>query len=91
MRYAIMALILLTSSSAYAQYRNYEVQPNGTGGYSGQYGNQNFEVTPEPGSTGVIYGRRPGAFQRRIIRAPRRPNAATQNCVVDSNGNAICR
>jgi hypothetical protein len=91
MRIAIIGLILLSSTAAEAQYRNYEVQPDGTGGYYGTYGNRNFEVRPDAGAAGNIYGRRPGVIQQRGIRAPRRNGAYRGNCVVDANGNAICQ
>ena len=91
MRMALLGIALLISTSAHAQYRNYEVQPDGTGGYYGTYGNQNFEVRPDPGSAGSISGRRPGIIRQRVIRAPRPRDTRSKNCVVDNNsGNAIC-
>lgn len=92
MRMALLGIALLMSTSANAQYRNYEVQPDGTGGYYGTYGNQNFEVRPDPGSAGNVNGRRPGIIRQRVIRAPRPRNTRNnRTCVVDTNsGNAIC-
>lgn len=91
MRIALIGIVLLISTSAQAQYRNYEVQPDGTGGYYGTYGNRNFEVTPEPGVGGNINGRRPGVIRQRAVRTSKGRNSAGRNCVLDRYNNAICR
>lgn len=90
MRIALIAIVLLISTSAQAQYKNYEVQPDGTGGYSGTYGNRNFEVTPEPRVGGNINGRRPGIIRQRAVRTSKGHNSAGRFCVVDRYGNTIC-
>lgn len=44
----VSAAIFLSASAALSQqYRNLEVTPDGRGGASGTYGNQNFDVNPD--------------------------------------------
>lgn len=85
------AAILLAASPVAAQYRNYEAQPNGYGGYTGTYGNQNFDTGIGYGDSTQVGGRRPGVVTER--RSLRRGNvgATQRNCVVDANRNAYCR
>jgi len=91
MKAVIIAIMLFSASSVSAQYRNYEVQPNGTGGYRGTYGNQNFDTGIQNDDAGHIGGRRPGVVTER--RSMRRGSigATQKNCVVDGNGFAFCR
>jgi hypothetical protein len=95
MKTTIVAMVFTLAACLPAgaqQFRNTEVQPDGTGGYYGTYGNQNFEVRPEGGGvSGHIGGRRPGVIEERPSRRPGSVGATHRNCVVDGNGNAICR
>ena len=92
MKTVLLAFLLLATGAAAQQYQNYEVQPDGMGGYTGTYGNRNFEVTPTPdGWSGQVGGRRPGVIQERPSWRPGSIGATQRNCVVDGNGNAICR
>jgi hypothetical protein len=87
-----MFIAIFTGGAAYSQqYRNFEVQPDGTGGYYGTYGNQNFEVRPGAGQSGHLGGRRPNVIEERRSRRPGSVGATQRNCVVDGNGMAICR
>ena len=43
---AAFAVTLAALPAEAQQFRNTEIQPDGTGGYYGTYGNENFEVTP---------------------------------------------
>lgn len=89
MKAVIVILLTLAATAAQAQqYRNYEVQPDGTGGYYGTYGNRNFEVNPQNGGRVV---RRPGAIHERSYRRPGDVRANPNNCVVDGSGTAVCR
>jgi hypothetical protein len=92
MRTAIVLIAMLFAIDAYGQqYQNLEIQPNGTGGYSGTYGRRNFEVYPQNGaSTGQI-GRRPGAMREQPSNRRGSVGGTRGNCVVDSNGRAFCR
>jgi hypothetical protein len=92
MRIVLAAFIGLAACSASAQqYRNFEVQADGTGGYYGTYGNQNFEVRPQSGLSGHVGGRRPNVIDERRSQRPGSVGATQRSCVVDGNGNAICR
>jgi hypothetical protein len=93
MRYLIAIIVLLAALPAAADqpYRNLEVQPNGTGGYTGTYGNENFDVDTKGGVSGHVGGRRPQVVQERKSRSKGNVGATQRNCVVDSNGVAFCR
>ena len=88
---AVPAVVSMALQVSAQQYRNYEVQPDGRGGYYGTYGNRNFEIDPRRGGSGHIGGRRPGVIQERPSRTPGNVGATQRSCVVDGNGNAICR
>jgi hypothetical protein len=90
-RYIILIASLAASPAMAQQYRNLEVQPDGTGGYYGTYGNKNFEMNSQNGMSGQIGGRRPGVVEERPSRRPGSVGATQRNCVVDGNGNAFCR
>ncbi|MFB9950286.1 hypothetical protein ACFFP0_15615 [Rhizobium puerariae] len=92
MKPILLALAFLAASEADAQqYRNYEVQPNGTRGYYGTYGNRNFEIDPRNGGSGQTGGRRPGVIRERPARTPGNVGATQRRCHVGGNGTAICR
>ncbi|WHA43961.1 hypothetical protein [Agrobacterium larrymoorei] len=97
MKEAVLAIVLIVFPSVVdaQQYRNLEVQPDGTGGYSGTYGGQNFqtyqndgtEVPPPRGSS-----RRPSAASPKVVI----PNSGVtgdtlKRCYMTGNGNAICQ
>lgn len=87
-----ISIALLTEQVAHAQqYRNFEIQPDGTGGYHGTYGNQNFEVRPGVGQSGHIGGRRSNVIEERRSRRSGSVGATQRSCVVDGNGIASCR
>lgn len=89
---AAFAVTLAALPAKAQQFRNTEIQPDGTGGYHGTYGNENFEVRPQgDGVSGHIGGRRPGVIEERPSRRPGSVGTTQRNCVVDGNGNAICR
>lgn len=85
----VSAAIFLSASAALSQqYRNLEVTPDGRGGASGTYGNQNFDVSPDYSRPNNRRSMAP------VIAVP--PNNATggktrKSCYVDGNGTAICR
>ncbi|MBO9135157.1 hypothetical protein J5289_21370 [Rhizobium sp. B230/85] len=83
----VISLSLRASAALGQQYRNYEVQPDGMGGYTGTDGNRNFEVTPQNGGRIV---RHPNTQRERSVRRPG-DMRSQPNCVVDGYGNAICR
>ncbi|MCK8779048.1 hypothetical protein M0654_03520 [Rhizobium sp. NTR19] len=88
----LVAILLAASPASAQQHRNYEVAPNGSGGYTGTYGNENFDIdTQYGGVSGQIGGRRPGVIQERPSRKAGSIGATQRNCVVDGNGNALCR
>ncbi len=81
--------LLLAASTADAQYRNLEVERGITGGYSGTFGNQNFEIGP--GDSSQFGGRRPGVIEGRAPRTKGNVGATQRRCFVDGNGNAACQ
>lgn len=90
-RSVVIAFVLLSTTSADAQYRNYEAQPNGYGGYTGTYGNRNFDTGTGSGDGAQVGGRRPGVIKERGSVRRGSVGATQRNCVVDANGNAFCR
>lgn len=92
MKIVLCVLAVFSASPALAQqYRNLEIQPNGTGGYMGTYGNRNFDIDTQNGVQGHVGGRRPGVITERPSQRRGSVGATQNNCVVDGNGNAICR
>lgn len=94
MKTLLIILTLLTiAPCAYAQQvRNLEVQPDGTGGYIGTYGNQNFQVPPNNGPSV-----KPNVSRRHVGPPPVVivPNGSVngdthKRCYVDGNGQASC-
>ena len=84
---AVIATLMATPTQA-QQYRNYEVRPDGAGGYYGTDGNRNFQVSPPNGGRIV---RTPNGSQKQYDRRPGDVRSNRNNCVVDGNGNAFCR
>ncbi len=92
MKLLLPLLLLLSASPSLAQqYRNYEVQPNGYGGYTGTYGNRNFDIGTRDDNQGHIGGRRPNVLTERPSTRRGSVGATQGNCLVDGNGNAFCR
>lgn len=94
MRNLLSAAILLFAAMAAdtsAQYRNFESEPNTTGGYTGTLGKQNFDVDISNGEvSGHIGGQRPGVVTQRKSARPGHIGATQRRCYVDGNGNAYC-
>ncbi len=88
MKIAILAMILsVAASTAFAQqYRNFEIQPDGMGGYAGKDGNRNFEVTPQNGGRII---RHPNSPRERSARRPG-DIRSQPDCVVDGTGYVYC-
>jgi len=85
-------VFLMVSSAAYAQqYRNFEIQPNGTGGYMGTYGNRNFDIDNQNGVAGHTGGRRPGVIQKRPTRDNGVVSPKQRNCAFNDRRNGFCR
>jgi len=82
----------LISASAMAQqqqYPNFEEQRSPDGGSTGTYGNQNFDLPPQPGQNASRQTRplRPDASGGRSSSS----GSTHRSCVVDSYGNAFCK
>ena len=89
----VLVLTVIASKAMAQQYRNLEVEPNATGGYSGSYGRENFETTPDLDRS-VERGskRRLRSEQTEIILPDQGVTGNTQRrCYATGNGNTICR
>jgi hypothetical protein len=93
MRNLILGLLMTVSTVSMAQtVPNLEVHPNGYGGYTGTYGDRNFDIDPNQGKAA-------GHFDNRQqnnggVRRPQTRNYSNSQsrCGVDANGKAItCR
>lgn len=88
---AAAVLFAAMVGQASAQYKNFESEPNATGGYTGTYGNQNFDVDVDNGEvSGHIGGQRPGVVTQRKSARPGHIGATQRRCYVDGYGNAYC-
>lgn len=88
--FLVLAAMMIGPASA--QYRNYESQPNATGGYTGTIGNQNFDVDIGNGEvSGQVGGQRPGTITQRKSATPGNIGATQRRCYVDGYGNAYCQ
>jgi hypothetical protein len=90
LRFSALAL-MFWAGVAQAQYRNYEVTPNQSGGAHGTYGNENFEIDRSTGDvSGHIGGRRPGTLSERPSQTPGNIGATQSRCYVDGEGRSAC-
>lgn len=89
----VVVLVGLASNAAAQQYQNLEAEPNGMGGYSGSYGRENFETTPNLNRWGERSSeRRIQGVHPEIILPNRGMTGNTQRrCYATGNGNTICR
>ena len=88
---AAAILVAAMAGHASAQYRNFESEPNATGGYTGTFGNQNFDVDLGKGEvSGHLGGQRPGVVMQRRSGTPGNIGATQRRCYVDGYGNAYC-
>lgn len=91
MKYLLMivAMCAIPTECFSQQYRNLDIGPNGSGGYYGTYGRQNFEIQPN----------QPIRRQDRRFSSPPAvvlPDEGVtgrtyKRCYVTGNGNRICR
>lgn len=90
--FLIAAIYTIPSAVFSQQYRNLDVGPNASGGYSATYGRQNFEIQRD-------YNQPPQRRQDRRFSSPPAvvlPDEGVtgrtyKRCYVTGNGNRICR
>ena len=89
----ILLLAACTIDAEAQQYRNLDIQPDASGGYSGTYGRQNFEAPPDGrrndprGSTRRFPPTSPGF----IVPDEGVTGKTQRRCYATGNGNTICR
>ena len=95
MKSAMLALILTIYPLAAnaQQYRNLEIQPDGSGGYTGTYGGQNFQIAPDYSKPVPRNSARRAPGNPPAVFIPNEGvNGNTQKqCYTTGNGTVICR
>lgn len=88
----IITLAGLPISAQGQQVRNLDVEPDGTSGYMGTYGNQNFQVPPNNGASITRDGSRRRVTPPPVIVVPNGSvdGNTHKRCYVDGNGQASC-